>query len=147
MTPKGARHQDLLIDWPSVAMWLWLWRLRESFSRIGSCSGDGRQRWLRRNGKKGVILFKEDLVCDLKWHWDCYESVARIRLVKTENRSAWVTVDSSDSAVITCRCVQGVNKSNLSIQNPSTSHEHSQHVTISCKPGTAVVTKYQVLKK
>jgi hypothetical protein len=22
--PDGARHQDLLIDWPSVAMWLWL---------------------------------------------------------------------------------------------------------------------------
>jgi hypothetical protein len=21
----GARHQDLLIDWPSVAIWLWLW--------------------------------------------------------------------------------------------------------------------------
>jgi hypothetical protein len=23
--PDGVRHQDLLIDWPSVAMWLWLW--------------------------------------------------------------------------------------------------------------------------
>jgi hypothetical protein len=23
--PDRARHQDLLIDWPSVAMWLWLW--------------------------------------------------------------------------------------------------------------------------
>jgi hypothetical protein len=23
--PDGARHQDLLIDWPSVTMWLWLW--------------------------------------------------------------------------------------------------------------------------
>jgi hypothetical protein len=23
--PDGARHQDLQIDWPSVAMWLWLW--------------------------------------------------------------------------------------------------------------------------
>jgi hypothetical protein len=23
--PDGARHQDLLSDWPSVAMWLWLW--------------------------------------------------------------------------------------------------------------------------
>jgi hypothetical protein len=23
--PDGARHQDLVIDWPSVAMWLWLW--------------------------------------------------------------------------------------------------------------------------
>jgi hypothetical protein len=23
--PDGARYQDLLTDWPSVAMWLWLW--------------------------------------------------------------------------------------------------------------------------
>jgi hypothetical protein len=23
--PDGARHQDLLTDWPSVVMWLWLW--------------------------------------------------------------------------------------------------------------------------
>jgi hypothetical protein len=23
--PDGVRHQDLLIDWPSVVMWLWLW--------------------------------------------------------------------------------------------------------------------------
>jgi hypothetical protein len=25
--PDGARHQDLLIDWPSVAVWLWIWQL------------------------------------------------------------------------------------------------------------------------
>jgi hypothetical protein len=29
LAPDGARHQDLLTDWPSVAMWLWLW-LRDS---------------------------------------------------------------------------------------------------------------------
>jgi hypothetical protein len=29
----GARHQDLLIDWPSVAMWLWL--------EVSSQSGTG----------------------------------------------------------------------------------------------------------
>jgi hypothetical protein len=23
--PDGAHHEDLLIDWPSVAMWLWIW--------------------------------------------------------------------------------------------------------------------------
>jgi hypothetical protein len=27
--PDGARHQDLLTDWPSVAMWLWLWQLSQ----------------------------------------------------------------------------------------------------------------------
>jgi hypothetical protein len=25
LAPNGARHQDLVTDWPSVAMWLWLW--------------------------------------------------------------------------------------------------------------------------
>jgi hypothetical protein len=30
--PDGARHQDLLADWPSVAMWLWL-RLEFRLSR------------------------------------------------------------------------------------------------------------------
>jgi hypothetical protein len=24
----GARHQDLLIDWPSVAIWLWFWNIQ-----------------------------------------------------------------------------------------------------------------------
>jgi hypothetical protein len=24
LTPDGARHKDLLTDWPSVAMWIWL---------------------------------------------------------------------------------------------------------------------------
>jgi hypothetical protein len=37
------------------------------------------------NGKKGIRLCKEDFMCDLKLQWDCDESVARIRLVKTEN--------------------------------------------------------------
>jgi hypothetical protein len=30
--PDGARHQDLLSDWPSVVMWLWLWL------ELGQCS-------------------------------------------------------------------------------------------------------------
>jgi hypothetical protein len=31
--PDGAPHQDLLIHWPSVAMWLWLWLwIRSQFS-------------------------------------------------------------------------------------------------------------------
>jgi hypothetical protein len=41
----GARHQDLLIDWPSVVMWLWLWdgmpRRRVKWWRVGELSGRG----------------------------------------------------------------------------------------------------------
>jgi hypothetical protein len=36
-------------------------------SRIGSSSGDGSLRWLRRNGKKGIRQWQEDFMCDLKW--------------------------------------------------------------------------------
>jgi hypothetical protein len=43
---------------------------------------------LQNNDKKGIRLWKEELKCDLKLQWDCYISVARIRLVKTENPSA-----------------------------------------------------------
>jgi hypothetical protein len=67
-------------------------RLRELFSRIWSSSGDSSRRWLRRNGKKEIRLCKEDFICDLKWELNCYKSVAWIRLVKTENLSACVTV-------------------------------------------------------
>jgi hypothetical protein len=34
--PNGARHQDLLTDRPSVAMWLWLWLWRPKQLAVGS---------------------------------------------------------------------------------------------------------------
>jgi hypothetical protein len=54
MSQIWARHQDILTDWPSVAMWLWLWvgmnmavywdvvqqlnRFAASISRINECT-------------------------------------------------------------------------------------------------------------
>jgi hypothetical protein len=72
------------------------WRrvhLRELMSRIGSSSGDVSRRGLIRNGKKESRLCKEDFICDLKWQWDCYQSVAWIRLTKTKNICECVTVN------------------------------------------------------
>jgi hypothetical protein len=50
------------------------WRrfdLKDSLPRIGSISGDGSRRWLTRNIKKGIRLWKENFMCDLKWQGDC----------------------------------------------------------------------------
>jgi hypothetical protein len=57
-------------------------------------SGGIKLSWqLHNNGKKGIRLWKENFMCDLMWQWDSYISVARIRLVKTEDPSACVTVN------------------------------------------------------
>jgi hypothetical protein len=44
--PDGAGHQDLLTDWPSVAMWLWLWTLRavQEFSRTWGVAVERRTK-------------------------------------------------------------------------------------------------------
>jgi hypothetical protein len=44
--PDGARHQGLLIDWPSVTMWLWLWLNRSD--RVLIIPRGGRIEYLHR---------------------------------------------------------------------------------------------------
>jgi hypothetical protein len=52
------------------------------------------------NGEKGIRRYKEAFMCDLI----CYKCVSRIRLVKTENSSACVTVNCKlfRSAIPSC---------------------------------------------
>jgi hypothetical protein len=68
--------------WSLVVVRSWESSVEEEFIWV-SCRQDDSRRW----------LWKEDFMCDLKWQWDCYKSVARIRLVKTEKPSACVTVN------------------------------------------------------
>jgi hypothetical protein len=39
------------------------------------------------------IMSRKELCCEKKWQWDCYKSVARIRLVRTGNPGACVTMN------------------------------------------------------
>jgi hypothetical protein len=66
---------------------LWAWGQR-------NWTESSLRNWQVQNiDKKGVRLCQEDFMCKLKLQWDCYKSVARLRLVKTENLSAWATVN------------------------------------------------------
>jgi hypothetical protein len=55
---------------------------------------------LQNNGNKGIRMWKEDFMCDLKWQWDCYKSVARIRLENTENCKSVIALYCLQSRVV-----------------------------------------------
>jgi hypothetical protein len=108
-------------NWGSFRSWQ-LQRRTEGVFGVGSCNGELREskelavaaeNWgslrswqLQKNGNKRIRLHRVDFMCDLKWQWDFYESVARIRLLKTEDTSGCnseiVKCGNSDSAVIFC---------------------------------------------
>jgi hypothetical protein len=89
---KGVISEELLVrHWESSVEEVLIW---------GSCCQE-----LGRVLEMAVEGDWEDFMCDLKLQWDGYKSVARIRLVKTKNPSACVTVNCkvckiSDSAVL-----------------------------------------------
>jgi hypothetical protein len=114
--PNGARHQDVLVDWPSIAMWLWLWLDFE----LVHCS-EGKWRVGRRVTKLvrehqfshcelllsegsiwGMGIVREPRVCRWKplpgndWWRHCW--LKRLSTCYSELRSLWI----SNSAIVTC---------------------------------------------
>jgi hypothetical protein len=88
-----ARHRSCKHSFPTIER---LYFLRcpckvviKKSSEAGS-SNEGRVEF-RDAGLPGYEL--GICMCDLKRQWDCYKAVARIRLVKTENTGACVTVN------------------------------------------------------
>jgi hypothetical protein len=90
------------------------------------------------NGNKGIRLCKERFICDLKLQWGYYESVARIRLVKTENPSVCVTVNCKLwrlaivlSLLVGTSCVYKVSINPIIQSKPRLiCHVHPLHVTV-----------------
>jgi hypothetical protein len=67
---------------------------------------------LQISRQKGIMLWKEDFICDLKWQWGRYKSVARIGLLKTKNPQRYRCIACSSLWI-----VYGVNESSHPIQN------------------------------
>jgi hypothetical protein len=69
--PNGAWHQDWLTDWSSVALWLWLWletgRSNRSIEHESWLFESRLRNWQSQNNcKKGIRLWQEDFICDMK---------------------------------------------------------------------------------
>jgi hypothetical protein len=74
--------------------------------------------------RKGIKWCKEDFMCDLKWQWDCYKSVALIWLRILVHVQRWTVMCVEIATALYCLlsrvvCMYKVNKSNHTIQNPS----------------------------
>jgi hypothetical protein len=47
--------------------------------------GCRQSKVIENNGKKGIRLYEEEFICDLILQWNYYKSVARKRLVDSED--------------------------------------------------------------
>jgi hypothetical protein len=83
------------------------WQLQQKIEGV-SGFGSWQNNWEEMERKElGCAKKTSYRMCDLKWRWDCYESVARIRLVKSKDTS--VCSSELQSAEISGRSVLLVN--------------------------------------
>jgi hypothetical protein len=90
-TEKESRSEESSFGTQPAAIWAGNW--------IESSLRNWQQH---NNGRIGNGLPKKVSKCDLKWQWDCYKSVAWIRLVKTR------------TLVCVCACVRTHERAQIS---------------------------------
>jgi hypothetical protein len=124
----GARHQDLLTDWPSVARWFWLWI-------IGS--------WERAAVQRGPELRSRGIViARSRYQATTIADTAGLKRLSVCCRDLW-SVEISDSTVIKCNyelCVKVVNESNIQPKTASrfklALRDNILNLMLSCIPRT-----------
>jgi hypothetical protein len=64
--PDGARYQDLLNDWPSVALWLWLWlwmsEIKKRTEKRSKDRSEARHQRVRSHCKRKTVITTSRLV-------------------------------------------------------------------------------------
>jgi hypothetical protein len=83
-TPDGARHQDLMTGWQSVAMWLWLWLEQLSFLTY-------QRRNKERRGKTKVLTLNKYMAMGPRGarcqEWPCWLVAGSKLLLCSANRA------------------------------------------------------------
>jgi hypothetical protein len=99
--PHGAREQDLLTHWQSVAMWLWF---ASGFGSWKPLSSAPELQWDRRQPARTWSLEQENW--GILWRWKSlpgnnrwrYSRLRRLSTCCRGLQSVWI----SDSVIVTC---------------------------------------------